>query len=513
MKMRRGDTLIEVMLAVAVFGMVAIGAIKCMNLGLFTAQTSLEVTMARNEIDAQAEALRFIHNAIMDADEHADESEISDNYRKVWNQIVKKAVESGNVPSEFFEKYNGEDCESIYNGGGALIPGKSFAINTRALDENSIGGALASNNVVVTDNPNTPISDKNLQVSPTYPRLIYGTMGDDGKLHIGNLTDDDTELKKAQGIYVTAVASANGKDCGDAGKFPNYYDFYVRTCWYKAGGGQSTISSIVRLHNPSDPVALHEETELTMADLEWSRFDHVPTTEHDQRNSHDQIPAGQPHTTFNGNNVSLVGYGISRADEGTYMWVSGDNDADGSDFTLSGTFNPGTFTAHPYGVLMIRLGPIAALLHKQNDSQTGLDVEFVYIPTGENFDSTHFVTSGSQGNTMTHDLEEGSTNYNNGIRKLNHATNLTGNVSFEIQKTGGTYTLNVGGVVAQIDTSGSNYVKTNGEVLGSTSGNKYLVLGLIHSTHNCEKIYNIQFTVGQITQTTSKQVGTECADY
>ena len=45
------------------FSIVAVVSINIMNSGLSSAQASLEITMARNEIDAQAEALRFIHDS------------------------------------------------------------------------------------------------------------------------------------------------------------------------------------------------------------------------------------------------------------------------------------------------------------------------------------------------------------------------------------------------------------------------------------------------------------------
>ena len=60
---KTGDTLIEVMFAVAIFSMVAISAVAVMNSGMSNAQGTLESTMARNEIDAQAEALRFIQSS------------------------------------------------------------------------------------------------------------------------------------------------------------------------------------------------------------------------------------------------------------------------------------------------------------------------------------------------------------------------------------------------------------------------------------------------------------------
>ena len=62
LKSKRGDTLIEVMLSISIFAFVAMLTINMMNDGINTAQRTLEAEMARNEIDAQAEALRFIHN-------------------------------------------------------------------------------------------------------------------------------------------------------------------------------------------------------------------------------------------------------------------------------------------------------------------------------------------------------------------------------------------------------------------------------------------------------------------
>lgn len=54
----RGDTIIEVMLAITIFSLVAMGAITIMNQGTNSAERSLEVTQVKQEIDAQAEALR-----------------------------------------------------------------------------------------------------------------------------------------------------------------------------------------------------------------------------------------------------------------------------------------------------------------------------------------------------------------------------------------------------------------------------------------------------------------------
>ncbi|MBC7512045.1 type II secretion system protein, partial [Candidatus Saccharibacteria bacterium] len=62
---QRGDTLIEVIVAFAVFAMVAVGALNVMNQGTATAQDTLETTHVRQQIDNQAEILRYLHQAYL----------------------------------------------------------------------------------------------------------------------------------------------------------------------------------------------------------------------------------------------------------------------------------------------------------------------------------------------------------------------------------------------------------------------------------------------------------------
>ena len=60
---KHGDTIIEVTLSITIFSLIAVLSLNLMNNGVSNAQRTLEITMARNEIDAQAEALRYIHSS------------------------------------------------------------------------------------------------------------------------------------------------------------------------------------------------------------------------------------------------------------------------------------------------------------------------------------------------------------------------------------------------------------------------------------------------------------------
>ena len=84
---KKGDTLIEVLLAVGIFSMIAISVVAVMSGGTSSAQTALETTLAREEIDAQAEALRYIHDSYIN-DKNSDNSDLPTValWRKIINQ-------------------------------------------------------------------------------------------------------------------------------------------------------------------------------------------------------------------------------------------------------------------------------------------------------------------------------------------------------------------------------------------------------------------------------------------
>ena len=79
----RGDTIIEVVLAVTIFSMVAIGALTIMNNGVAMAQRSLEMTLVRQQIDAQAEMLRFVQARAK------EDTTGTGSYAALWNGITK----------------------------------------------------------------------------------------------------------------------------------------------------------------------------------------------------------------------------------------------------------------------------------------------------------------------------------------------------------------------------------------------------------------------------------------
>ena len=238
---KKGDTLVEVILAIGIFSMVAIAVASVMSGGTSGAQLSLETTLAREEIDTQADALRYIQSTATANKENKDAP-----LSALWQTITKGAIDNlKNLNKNEIEgilSYSPSSCSEMYS---TSTPGRNnaFIINPRALSSSNVQNAYVKINNKFTE-------------ASTYPRLVYGTNN--------TLNDDNsdfsenkwyTDLFRVEGIYVIAVRDPGSTTVvnidGKAENSQAYYDFYIRTCWYGAGNTEpSTISTVVRLHDP-----------------------------------------------------------------------------------------------------------------------------------------------------------------------------------------------------------------------------------------------------------------------
>lgn len=234
---RRGDTIIEAMIAITIFSVVALLTISIMNTGLARAQVTLEITMARNEIDAQAETIRFIHNAFLS---ERDFGTASQDYVKLWNALK----DTSNVvpPLNDFKNCN----EAINNAKSAQ---NAFIVNSRIIDDRTNTNSIETKNKILLLKNHPTILD----VAPLYPRIIYEKNGEnsDQKIYENDTGDAPfDQLKIAEGIWVQGVAQQPPSGAS-ADHIPEYYDFHIRTCWNPAGGTvHNTIGTILRLYNP-----------------------------------------------------------------------------------------------------------------------------------------------------------------------------------------------------------------------------------------------------------------------
>ncbi len=261
MRVKRGDTIVEVAFSIAIFSLVAVLSILLMNSGLATAQASLEVTMARNEINSQAEAIRFIHNSYsLERELHPEQQD----YRELWYRLSRDsdAFNSGMVnKAENVPELAVDNCAQIYNGGDKSIIGNNkltaFVVDFRAIDPKD---ASFDNNNLKEIIVSTKDASDRFGITQVNPRVLF--TGKDPKLVIddnGNNSDQMYEtgnyryVSRIEGLWVIATRDEtnSASDTSVVEPTPEFYDFHIYTCWVAPGQDRpSTIGTIVRLYNP-----------------------------------------------------------------------------------------------------------------------------------------------------------------------------------------------------------------------------------------------------------------------
>lgn len=207
LSMQRGDTLIEVLLAITIFAMVAVASVTIMNRGAAAAQQSLEITLVRQQIDAQAEAIRYIHQAYIAAYQ-AGTLPAAGTTAAQWVAMTSLATGRGATSASPYGQLNGNRCP-------AAVPGeRPFVLNAKR-------ATIATGTIQMQP----PAS------VPPYAQVLY----------TGPASD---VVDSAYGIWIEAVPATA---LGNTG----YVDFHIRACWETPSSSlPATLGTIVRLYEP-----------------------------------------------------------------------------------------------------------------------------------------------------------------------------------------------------------------------------------------------------------------------
>lgn len=214
----RGDTLIEVLFAVAAFSLVAVSGLSIMNQGSAIAQRSLEITLVRQEIDSQADTLRFLNAAYAGAyqpgttyNDYFNTPEKMQTPASQWALMLKNITTNSAPISNFGLDATGK-CPTVH-------PNGSFILDTH-------------NAKFITPAPAL------LKPAQVFSRVLY---------NYNNATKIFT-LSSVEGIWIEAVRkfeNTNNQNTAD------YVDFHIRACWDSPGQSVPlTIGTIVRLYEP-----------------------------------------------------------------------------------------------------------------------------------------------------------------------------------------------------------------------------------------------------------------------
>ena len=198
----RGDTIIEVLFAITIFSLIAVSAMTLMNRGLQTSQQSLELTAVRQEIDGQAEALRFLHGAYVAA--YAPGSTYPGNALAARYDALR-TLSATVTPADNFD--SAAPC-AVPASGKFVIDSVSAQIKTGATD---------------------------ISASPaSYAQIVRN--------------DATKAFVRSEGVWVQGVASPPSAANGNVG----FVDFHIRACWDALNSPvPMRIGTIVRLYDPA----------------------------------------------------------------------------------------------------------------------------------------------------------------------------------------------------------------------------------------------------------------------
>lgn len=204
-----GDTLIEVLFAVSVFSLVAVGGLAVMNQGSAASQRALEITLVREQMDAQAETLRFLNSSYV-ASFQSGSSYDPATPAGQW------ALMSANIkahPITTTTTLGGLSCPTTHQAG-------SFVLNPQ------MGTYVDSSQSILVP-------------AKTFSQLDYIT------------SNGKPVVSSAEGIWIEAV-SYNPTTSGDAAQSNiGSIDFHIFACWDSPGQGVPvTLGTIVRLYEP-----------------------------------------------------------------------------------------------------------------------------------------------------------------------------------------------------------------------------------------------------------------------
>ena len=208
----RGDTLIEVLFAITVFSLIVVSSLAIMNQGAAAAQRSLEISLVSQQIDNQAEALRFLHESYVT------------NYYSGYATDPNLTIQG--PTGQFYEivklanlkRSDGVTQASAFGASATCPtpPGRSFIINTNTATINSVPTVF--------------------QPAEKYSELIYDAA-------------NPASLTAARGIWIEPIKA--GATTNPTTSSTGYIDFHIRACWQAPGVSVPvTLGTIVRLYEP-----------------------------------------------------------------------------------------------------------------------------------------------------------------------------------------------------------------------------------------------------------------------
>lgn len=186
---QRGDTIIELLLAFAIFSLAAVTTLAILNQGVAMSQRSLEKSLARQQVDSQAEMIRYLQST----------------HDPAWKTLT------GKITATPLPLTSSGGCPAIDTST------KSFFVTAAPSQADPTKSIF---NVISIDSTN-------FQSAQTYAQVSYDTA-------------------KSYGLWVQVAQAENNTK----GVVPDAYDFYIHGCWDSVGQTiPMSVGTIVRIYD------------------------------------------------------------------------------------------------------------------------------------------------------------------------------------------------------------------------------------------------------------------------
>jgi prepilin-type N-terminal cleavage/methylation domain-containing protein len=123
---QRGDTLVEVLMAIVVLSMVIVGAITLMSRGLKASQIAVEHTQVRMQINAQAEMLRYLRDGYL--------ADPASTPGQTWSSLFTGAPVYANTVAT---NYNDTTCSVTSGKTGFYLTQTAGVVNVTQFDQSN----------------------------------------------------------------------------------------------------------------------------------------------------------------------------------------------------------------------------------------------------------------------------------------------------------------------------------------------------------------------------------------
>ena len=200
---QRGDTMAEVVVALAVLGMILAASVAIINRSLLGVMAAVERTGVRGEVNTQVELLRYVFDR-----------RYTDNLQTSKDILAR--IESNTVSADEIK-----DAKCTVKSKGFFLEINPDA--GKITDITEVGPSkVIMKPVSSTQEKQNVVSEANIFGAPHADRLKHN------------------EVSPSRGIWIEGIKHKSTVD-----NLPGYIDFYVRACWTPFGANQDASAQVL----------------------------------------------------------------------------------------------------------------------------------------------------------------------------------------------------------------------------------------------------------------------------